>query len=118
MDSWHNWRKRAKDWKKDHELTDADIAAQLSEKRSTVNSWLNKRDLNLADFMALCAAMGADPGHILFEVPVLRKSVKESSEAQQVLKSSPSAHPGHSDLMKKMRAFKKHKTRLRRRVPA
>lgn len=61
------WRARAKRWKKEHGLSDADIAAKAGVARSTANSWINKREPNLADVMSLIEAMDADPGHILFD---------------------------------------------------
>lgn len=66
MDPWQQWRHRAKQWKKDHQITDEALAAAIGRRRATINSWFNKREPNLSDFMALCLAMGADPDHILF----------------------------------------------------
>jgi len=66
MGSWKAWRQRAKDWKRDRRISDADIAQAVGVERGTVNSWLNKREPNLSDFMALCEAMKADPAIILF----------------------------------------------------
>lgn len=133
-DIWRGWRERAKLYKDDHDLNDATLAAEitamredrgLGEKkveRGTVNSWLNKREPNLADFMDLCAAMGADPGHILFESPVLRELVPQNSRAREVTSASPTATPGHGSFMKRLknasksREFKKKRQRLRRGV--
>lgn len=66
MRGWMEWRQRAKGWKADKGLSDADIAAKLGVERGTVNSWLNKREPNLSDFMYFCEAMGADAKEILF----------------------------------------------------
>ena len=93
MEPWKGWRRRAKDWKKDNRLDDADIAAKLGViisrpvERSTVNSWLNKREPNLSDFMALCEAMAADPGFILFEQALLkvRKFKQKKSKLRRTI---------------------------------
>lgn len=119
MDAWQGWRKRAKEWKKDNGLSDSSLAASMGVKRGTINSWFNKREPNLSDFIGLCEAMGADPGMILFEVPVLRGMVARSSDAQIALRGSPTADPHHQELVKKIkqsekvREFKKKKSRVR-----
>jgi len=88
MDTWQEWRQRAKVWKKDHGVSDADIAAGVGRKRATVSSWFNKREPNLADFMATCSAMKADAAEILFGVkaPVAEEppSPELSTEARDV----------------------------------
>ena len=116
MEPWKTWRKRAKEWKKDNKISDTQIAAALGRERSTANSWLNKRDPNLSDFMALCEAMGADPGLILFGQAVLPGAVKSGSDAHKAMTSSPTATPGHDRFVQqlKVRTFKQKKARLRR----
>lgn len=114
MASWKDWRTRVKQWKKDNELDDADIAESVGRKRATINSWLNKREPNLSDFMALCEAMGADPGHILFEQPSLRGDAAKESAAHRVMSASPTAEPGHREFVSKLRRFKQNRRRTRR----
>lgn len=123
---WTKWRQRIKDIKTDAKLKDADIAAGIAElrndgkevARATVNSWLNKREPNLKDFFDMCIAMGADPGHVLFETPVVRGLVPEKSLARKIASASPTAEPGHKDLMKRLHAksreFKRNKAKRRR----
>jgi transcriptional regulator with XRE-family HTH domain len=117
-ESWKGWRQRAKDWKKDNRLDDARIAEDVGVSRPTLNSWLNKREPNLADFMHMCEAMGADPGHILFGRPVLREMAGSSTIAHQVVSASPTAEPGYREfegkLRDKSRDFKRKRTKLRR----
>jgi hypothetical protein len=77
--SWPSWRDRAKAWKAGLGRFDEDLAAELTELRAekgknpvargTLNSWINKRDLNLSDFMELCEIMDADPRYLLFNEP-------------------------------------------------
>lgn len=135
MDSdWTKWRRRIKDIKTDAKLKDADIAAGIEQLRSdgkpvaraTVNSWLNKREPNLKDFFDMCVAMGADPGHVLFEQPIVRHLVPEKSLARKIAASSPSAEPGHRAFQntlhkeaqenKRRQEFKRKRARLRGRV--
>lgn len=106
MENWKDWRRRAKEWKADHEIDDAYISASVGKKRATINSWLNKREPNLADFMALCEAMGADPGLILFGHPVLGDAVPATSQARVFI--------SHAGAPNKLRSFKLKKRRLRR----
>lgn len=132
MADWRQWRARLKDIKRDSNLKDADIAANIEaaridagipEKkarlaRGTVNSWLNKREPNLSDFFELCEAMGADPGHVLFEQPVIRGALSAESIARRVVSASPTAEPGYGAFQEKLRhksrEFKKKRTKLRR----
>jgi hypothetical protein len=104
MGTWRDWRKRAKEWKEDNDLDDAVISAAVGRKRATVNSWLNKREPNLSDFMALCEAMGADPGLILFEQAVLPRTRAATA-------ANPIATP-HTKLMTKLRTFKQKRRKL------
>lgn len=113
MESWKSWRKRAKEWKADNDYDDADIAEAVGVARATVNSWLNKREPNLSDFIALCEAMGADPGLILFGQAVLRDAVPEESEARGALTASPTATPGHKRFVTKLQKFKQKRRKLR-----
>jgi transcriptional regulator with XRE-family HTH domain len=114
--SWKGWRQRAKDWKKDNGLDDAEIAASVGVARATLNSWLNKREPNLSDFMHLCEAMGADPGHILFGRPVLRELT--TGAVRQVVSASPTAEPGYREfegkLKEKSKDFKRKRSKFRR----
>lgn len=136
METWKEWRKRAKDWKKDNKLTDADIAAGIPKRtkgvgkyevkvlppsRAQVQAWLMGRyDPDLTDFLALCEAMGADPGHILFGEPILRRAVRPGTKAHEIVTASPTAYPGHAEFVKKLhtqnknRKFKMNRTKHRR----
>lgn len=114
MEPWSEWRKRAKEWKKDNQLDDDELAAAVGRKRATINSWLNKREPNLSDFMALCEAMGADPGLILFGRAIFPSAVSTGSEAHRAMTSAPTANPNHHKLMQKFRKFKANKVKLRR----
>jgi transcriptional regulator with XRE-family HTH domain len=93
MDVWVSWRVRAEGEKKDARKTDADLAAEISEllethevSRATVNHWWRgRRDPSLPEFMALCRALGADPGYILLNVRTTHKALPETSTAAQAL---------------------------------
>lgn len=112
MGSWDGWRERAKKWKKDKDISDVKIALDVSisvgrkVSRTTLNSWLNKREPNLREFIYLCEAMGAEPDKILFGFPPLQ-------ELPRPAKANGTAKPGaHAT---KVREFKKNKTRTRTR---
>ncbi len=124
---WNEWRARAKAHKEAAGKTDADLAAEISShrlppknkvERSTVNSWFNRRDPNVEDFFDLCAAMGADPGVILFKRPVLPDSTAADSEARKAISARPTAEPGYNDFERKLkgktREFKRKRQKLRR----
>lgn len=95
---WVSWRERAEQEKKTAHKTDADLAAEVSELvgydigRALVNHWLRgRRTPSLLEFMALCAALGADPGHILLNVRVSYQQASSSPETASVLiKRAPS----------------------------
>ena len=114
MESWQGWRKRFKEWKQDNKISDADIADAMGVERPTVNSWLNKREPNLSDFMGLCAATGADPGLILFGQAILRDAVPTESAAHRAMVASPTATPGHKQFVSKLSRFKRRKRGLQR----
>lgn len=91
MSLWQHWRQRAADWKREHQVSDAEIAERVGRKRPTVNSWLNKREPNLADFIAICEAMRADPAAILFGRPLVNPDEAREPPALYVEQLSPEA---------------------------
>ena len=111
-----------------HKKKQADLAAAVSSilglpeekylSRATIGHWFTGRNApGLPEFLALCEAMGADPGHILFDVPVLPSMVKMPA-LKDALHAKPGDSPSHRALVEgiesKARQFKKHKNRLRR----
>lgn len=92
MDTWQEWRTRAKQWKADKGLTDSQIAVAVGRERPTVNSWFNEREPNLADFMATCAAMGADAKLILFGSPVQAVTDQAAPQSMNKIESDLLAH--------------------------
>lgn len=102
----NSWKRRARAWKKTHGYKDADLAAELEVKRSTVSSWLNGRAANLDDVLDLIEAMGADPGYILFDQPLGQPLPEGIKRAEKPSKPS------------KARAFKAKRQALRRLVIA
>lgn len=101
---WLGWRKRAEDAKQSGRKTDADLAAEVSELvgydvgRALVNHWFRGRRIpSLFEFMALCAALGSDPGEILLNVrmvahrianPEVASALKEPGQDPAYLASS------------------------------
>lgn len=90
---WLGWRQRAEDEKRSARKTDADLAAEVSELvghdvgRALVNHWFRgRRDPSLTEFMALCAALGADPGQILLNVRLVIQGLPESSTTAKALR--------------------------------
>lgn len=89
---WLGWRQRAKDAKKSARKTDTDLALEVSELvgydigRGKVNHWLRGRnDPTVTEFIALCAALGSDPGQLLLNVRVAYQALPEASQAAQAL---------------------------------
>lgn len=86
---WVSWRERAEHEKKTAHKTDSDLAAEVSElvgyevKRALVNHWFRgRRTPDLKEFMALCTALGADPGQILLNVRIsYQQASGETSQA-------------------------------------
>lgn len=92
--AWVGWRHRAEQEKQAGSKTDADLAAEISELvgydlgRALVNHWFRgKRVPSLVEFMALCSALGADPGHILLNVRVGLQGAPEGSQIAQALRT-------------------------------
>lgn len=139
MTDWRSWRKRAKSLKREGKWTDVKLATELEARvneglseddpawrtiaRGTVNSWFNNRDPNLSDFLLVCEILGADPGHVLFAVPVIRQQVPPGSATHRIVSAAPTALPEHKKLMgalesasKKVQTFKRKRRSLRTRV--
>ncbi len=75
---WKTWPDRARVAKTQAKKSDADLAEAVTDStgrkagRAQVNHWFTgKREPTLSQFMSLCTELGADPGRILFDVPVL-----------------------------------------------
>jgi transcriptional regulator with XRE-family HTH domain len=124
------WQGRAKSWATQHEYSQVYLAAAVSEilgleeerwfSRATIGHWLSGRNSpTVPQFLALCQAMGADPGEILFGVKVL-PSMVSSKDLREAMHAQPASTEGHRRLMSaiesKARTFKRKKTKLRRRV--
>lgn len=82
MPIWDDWYERLEEVKLRNGASDAEISAVVSETgrnavRQQVNHFFNgRRDPTLKQFFAMCLAVGADPGEILFKKPVLAKPPK------------------------------------------
>lgn len=117
---WPGWRQRALGKKKDARKTDEDLAAEVSELlgyeviRSTVNHWWHaRRTPTIDEFMALCEALGADPGELLFEVRVMHNAVTKSPAAARVV-GSPADTPDYLKAQaQRLRQFKAKKRRAK-----
>ena len=122
------WQGRARAFATAHKKTQVDLALAVSEylglpegrtlSRATVGHWMSGRTPpTLPQFLALCQALGADPGYILFERPVLPDMVK-SQEIKRALHAAPGETAGHKRLMKsietKAQTFKRKRRNLRR----
>lgn len=117
---WPGWRHRALAKKKDARKTDEDLAAEISElvgyevSRGTVNHWWHgRRTPTIDEFMALCGALGADPGEILFEVRVMHTAVTKSPTASKVVNNEASTPDYLRAQAQRLRQFKAKKRRVK-----
>jgi transcriptional regulator with XRE-family HTH domain len=111
---WVGWRHRAEEEKRAARKTDADLAAEVSELvghevgRALVNHWFRgRREPSLQEFMALCAALGADPGQILLNV---RMAYQKLPEAPTVAQALHDRAPSPEYLSKSAKRLKRSKT--------
>lgn len=114
---WIAWRTRAEAQKKTAGKTDQDLAEDVSEllgyevSRPLVNAWFRGRRIpTLPEFMALCAALGADPGEMLFNVKVAHQYVTASDAAPAL--RAPGQTPPY--LVEQTQTLKKQAERVRR----
>ena len=117
---WLGWRERAEAQKKTARKTDVDLAAEISElvgydiKRATVNHWWRgRRTPDLVEFFALCAALGADPGEVLFNVRIAYQAIPSSPMTAKALRESADTPPYLSAQAQRIRAFKAKRRKVR-----
>lgn len=115
---WKQWFERARVAKARSKKSDSDLAAAVTETtgrkagRAQVNHWFTgTREPTISQFMSLCAELGADPGQILFDVPVLPASAK-GSKAAQALEVDPTKTPSYG-MQEKRLAMRRDPARLR-----
>lgn len=125
MKDWKRWWERARTAKDASTKSDADLAAAINELcsrkagRAQVNHWFTgTREPTISQFMVLCEEIGADPGEILFGVPVLPSAVK-GSKAAKALADDPRKKPNYA-MQEKRLAMRRDPSRLRlkRKQPA
>jgi len=116
MKNWKAWPERAKEAKDRSEKTDAELSAAVTDitgrtaGRAQVNHWFTgTREPTISQFMALCGEIGADPGYVLFGVPVLPDAVK-GSRAAVAMKANPTENPDYLMTEKRLRMRKKGRT--------
>lgn len=114
---WISWRARAEAQKKAAQKTDQDLAVEVSDlvgyevSRGLVNAWFRGRRIpTLPEVMALCAALGADPGEILFNVKIAHQYVPASDAAPAL--RAPAPTPEY--LKREADALRKQSERVRR----
>ena len=119
MLDWKKWPERYKAFKKQAKVRDADVAEYVNAvlgtnyKRGTINSWLNQREVTLEHFFLICEGAHADPGEILFGIPVLPSTGSLITRPSIVQSMLPTA-PNLSAIAEKQRQFKLKKSKLRR----
>lgn len=97
---WRTWARRAQLARKEASLSQADVAAAVSEilelqglegvGRQLVSHWeTGRRTPDMNQFFALCQAIGADPGVILFNQKTLPAAVNGSVITNHVLVAKP-----------------------------
>lgn len=113
-----------KSQKKDARKTDADLAAEVTELvgyevgRALVNHWFRgKRTPDLVEFMALCTALGADPGHILLNVRMAFHLAPEGSQMASALRQRGQSPAYLKKSAKRLKASKPAKP-VKSKVPA
>lgn len=121
---WVGWRHRAEVEKRTAGKTDADLAAEVSDLvghdvgRALVNHWFRGRRIpSLLEFMALCAALGADPGHILLNVRIAFQRVPDGSQMATALRKRAPTPPYLSTASRRLKDGKPAKPR-KSKVPA
>jgi transcriptional regulator with XRE-family HTH domain len=115
---WRDWTKRLK--AKKGQMSDQDIAAAVAEilsrelSRQAVNNWLNGvREPGFQEFIALCAALNADPAEMLFGQKLagpLLVAEKKSAASTRIV------DPRTKAQSQKAQAFKRSRQKLRRPV--
>lgn len=121
---WVGWRHRAEEEKRDARKTDADLAADVADlvgydiSRGLVNAWFRGRRVpSLVEFMGLCTALGADPGHILLNVRMSFKRLPGTPEMAEAMRVRAPSPPYLSKSAKRLKGAKTRKPR-RSKVPA
>lgn len=116
---WLGWRTRAEDAKRKARKTDADLAAEVSELagheigRALVNHWFRGRRIpSLVEFMALCAALGSDPGEILLNVRLVAENLPKKSLIAQALRDQATTPEYLSKSASALRGRRRSKTKL------
>ena len=121
---WLGWRQRAEQDKREARKTDADLAAEISEQvgydvgRALVNHWFRGRRVpSLLEFMALCAALGSDPGEILLNVRlVAHRLPEEVATAMHQPAPSPDYLHKSAKSLRQSRAVRKSKRTVKPKV--
>lgn len=117
---WGKWHLRLREKKRQAKQTDANISSELQQRgfdvgRATVNHWLHdRRPVGLKEFFALCEILGADPGEILFEAPVLPRVVTNFKDTKRSIEHAQEFKPKSSPPSEKARAFKRSRAKVRR----
>lgn len=125
---WTKWCARARQAKERAGKSDADLSAAVTDiagrkaGRAQVNHWFTgKREPTLSQFMALCEELGADPGAILFGVPVMPKHA--SPKIAKALESDPTTKSSYK-MQEKRLTMRRDPSRIttapkkRRTIPA
>jgi hypothetical protein len=118
---WGKWADRLRERKRQGRHTDESIAIAMQERgfdvgRGLVNHWWHKRrPIGLEEFFAVCEILGADPGEILFEAPVLPKVVTNFEETRRSIVGAQEFSPKSAPPVVKARTFKQSKAKVRRR---
>lgn len=120
--SWHSRLKAMKGRMPDVEIASAveetlqaTVRADYSVKRGLVNHWLNgRRSPNLEEFFALCQAIGADPGEVLFGERALHNYVAAHTDTARALRTV-AAEPAQAySSTRKISEFKAKRRRTRK----
>ena len=117
---WGKWHVRLREKKRQSKNTDAGIAMALQERgfdvgRAAVNHWLNnQRPIGLEEFFAVCEILGADPGEILFEAPVLPRVVTNFQDTRRSIEGAREFAPKQPPPSLKARSFKLARSKVRR----
>ena len=118
--SWAQWRERAEQSKFDASKTDAELAADISEllgyeiSRATVNHWFRgRRTPSIDEFMMLCASLGADPGHVLMNVPLTAQRLAGAPTTAFILREPGAQPPYISKQAERLRRFKAKRRKIK-----
>lgn len=104
-DEWKEWGKRVRVQMKERRMRPGAVAAKLGIAEPTLRSWLNgSREINLSDFVRLCAAVKGDPRQLLFGSLGLSAEQKFAlgQRVVEILETDTAVNPAYPHLVRQL----------------